>query len=231
MQSTAHHQLLDAVREYKMPVEASELLSAHKPLILCGVTAAGKDTIMRHIEEISEWRHVITHTTRMPRPSEENGKNYWFSTEIEMLDLLSNKEMIEAKAVHGTTVYGTSLTSFRKVLSENCKPILRIDFQGVLEVANGVPDLQAMFILPPSFEVWMERLEKRGHMSHIEKTQRLRSAQMELKEALRSRHFIFVVNREFPHTSNEILKGVTDGPTQHRNREIAQQLIDHVAHF
>lgn len=231
MQPTAHHQLLDAVRSYKMPSVADQLLSTNKPLILCGVTAAGKDTILKHIEQNSQWRHVVTHTTRKPRDGEANGENYWFVSEDEMLRLVLDQEMIETKAVHGKTVYGTSIKAYKSVLDQAHKPLLRIDIQGVLELANQIPDLQAAFILPPNFEVWMERLEKRGRMSHVEKVQRLRSAQTELKEALRSRHFIFVVNREFAVTSVEILKGVSDGLTQHRNRELAQQLIDHVAHF
>ncbi len=231
MQESVHYQLLEAVRTYKMPAEASELVLIHKPLILCGVTAAGKDTIMHHIEEISDWRHVITHTTRLPRSGDKTGVNYWFVDDKTMLDLLKENAMIEAKAVHGNTVYGTSIKAYEAVLARGSKPILQIDFQGVLEVANSIPDLKAMFILPPSFEVWMERLEKRGHMSHIEKIQRLKSAQIELKEALRSRHFTFVVNRDYIHTSTEILRGVTDGLTQHRNREIAQQLIDHISHY
>ena len=139
--------------------------------------------------------------------------------------------MIEAQAIHGETIYGTSITAYQSVIDQNYNPLLRIDIQGILELANQMPDVRAMFILPPSFEVWMERLEQRGRMSHVEKIKRLRSAQMELREALNSRHFIFVLNREYKITAREILNGATDGQTQYHNREVAQQLIDNIAHF
>jgi guanylate kinase len=214
-----------------MPAQAAELLTAHHPLIIAGVTAAGKDTILKYIEESTDWRHVITHTTRLPREGELNGKNYWFVSEDDMLKLLLDKAMIEAKAVHGNTVYGTSLKAYKTVLDLGQRPMLRIDIQGIGELTNKLPRLQAAFILPPSFEIWMERLDKRGHMSHVEKVQRLRSAQIELREALKSRHFIFIVNNDIIATAKELLSGATDARSQHDNRELALRLIDNIAHF
>jgi guanylate kinase len=231
MQPDTHKQLLELTQSYKMPASAAELLKQNKPLILAGVTAAGKDTILKQIEQSSEWRHSVTHTTRAPRADEQDGVNYWFVDEQQMLELLQSEKMIEAQAIHGETIYSTSIAAYQSVIDQNHNPLLRIDIQGILELANQIPDLQAMFILPPSFEVWMERLEKRGHMSHVEKIKRLRSAQMELREALKSRHFIFILNRDYQMTAKEILGGSSDGLTQHRNREVAQQLIDHIAHF
>lgn len=231
MAATLNHRLIESVRAYRMPADAAEILIKKPPLIISGVTAAGKDTVLRYIEQTTSWRHVVTHTTRELRMGESNGLNYWFVDEQAMLELLSQHKMIEAKLVHGNTVYGTSIEAYKKVLSEGYRPMLRIDIQGILELTNQLPRLRAVFILPPSFEIWMERLEKRGRMSHIEKIQRLKSAQSELKEAMGSRHFIFVVNREIPITAAELLSGATDGRTQYQNRELAKQLIDHIAHY
>ncbi len=231
MPPTLHHQLIEAVRGYKMPASATELLVQYKPLIISGVTAAGKDTILSYIESSSQWRHSVTHTTRSPRAGEVDGINYWFVNEESMLELLKNQSMIEAQTIHGNTVYGTSLKAYRDVLSQGHKPLLRIDIQGIKELTNHIPDLRATFILPPSFEEWMQRIERRGRMSHIEKIQRLRSAQTEIKEALLSRHFIFIVNKDVPTAASEIINSVTDGPTQHHNRELANRLIDSIAHY
>lgn len=230
-QQSLHYQLFEAVRSYKMPAIAAEIVVKHKPLVITGVTAAGKDTVLKYIEQTADFRHVITHTTRQLRPGEANGQNYWFVDDRQMLDLLDGQKMIEAKSVHGSTVYGTSIAAYRQVLDSGYKPMLRIDVQGTLELANQLPRLQASFILPPSFEIWMERLEKRGRMSHVEKAQRLKSAQVELKAAMNSRHFIFMVNREVSLTAAELIAGTTDARTQHHNRELAKQLIDHIAHY
>jgi len=74
----------------------------------------------------------------------------------------------------------------------------------------------------------MERLEKRGHMSHVERAKRIDSAKKELEAAIQNEHFIMVVNDELPRVTKEILDNITDIPSQQRNRELAQRLIDHI---
>ena len=103
-----------------------------------------------------------------------------------------------------------------------------IDVQGIEEIMQQVFNLKASFILPPSFEIWMERLARRGEMSYVERQKRLQSARMELERALNDEHFTLVVNHDVSQAAKEIMDGRTDASTQHRNRELAQQLIEHI---
>lgn len=227
MEDSLHSQLLAKVRSYKMPETAVKLLEQHPPLIIAGITASGKDAISTELEKIGHCKGVVTHTTRPKRPGEISGEHYWFVDESEMLRLLNEEAFIEAKAIHGETIYGPSLKAYQNVLNTGQKPLLAIDVQGVNEIIKKVPSSRPVFILPPSFSVWMERLGGRGAMSHVERSRRLRSAQKELEEALRNQRFMLIVNREIPSTAREILRGATDSRTQNENRLLIQQLIEH----
>ena len=145
-----------------------------------------------------------------------------------MLSLAGSQAFIEIKLIHDRQVSGSSVQAYRAVLSAGQKPMLRIDIQGVRDLRIRVPGIRPYFILPPSFEVWMERLDKRGHMSHVERVQRLHSARLELETAIEDEHFILLINDEIPRVAQEIVDGITDIPSQQRNRQLAHQLIDHI---
>jgi len=231
MEPTVYHRLLTAVREYRVPPEAIELLSAHKPLMIAGVTAAGKNSVSKYLSEASQWQHVITHTTRQPRANEQSGETYWFVDDEQMLGLMQNREMVEVKVVHGDTIYGTSIAAYKQIVQAGYKPLLIIDIQGAKTILEHVSGIQAVFLLPPSFEAWIERIDKRGAMSHVERSHRLRSARTEIEEAMGSRHFLLVVNHDVHTTAREILANITDPSRQHRTRELAAQLIEHTKSF
>lgn len=226
-----HNQLLDMVRQYQMPRAAIELLTAYPPLVLAGATASGKDAIAQRLETSSDWRLMVTHTTRPIRPGELNGKNHWFVSEAEMLALLEQAAFIEAKLLHNIQCMGSSITAYQAVIDGGKKPIMRIDIQGVETLLENGLAIRPFFILPPSFEVWMERLDKRGHMSHVERVHRLRSAELELEKAIRNDKFILVINDDVSRVSQEIIQGYTDAASQHSRRELAKQLIDHIKAF
>jgi guanylate kinase len=77
----------------------------------------------------------------------------------------------------------------------------------------------------------MQRLEKRGQMSSVEKASRLNSARLELEEALRQPRFILVTNYDIHRAAHEILGGTTDPRIQAQNRELAQTLISHIQSY
>jgi len=224
-------QLSEAVRAYTIPPAAAALLAQHEPVLIAGATASGKGSIADYLHQNSEFSHVITHTTRAPRTGEENGKDYWFVTEEQMLALLNANQMIEAKVIHNHAVYGASIESYQAVASSGRRPLLIIDVQGAEDIAKHVPDLHAVFLLPPNYEVWMERLDKRGAMSHVERSRRLQSARMEIEKATASRYFNLVVNRDINTTAQAIIANINNPQEQHRNRELAQQLSDHIRHY
>lgn len=224
-------ELHSAVSTYKMPDKAKQLIASGQLVVLCGVTASGKNTIANYLINHGNYEHVVSHTTRKPRQNhgifEVSGNEYWFVSPVEMLDLIRKDKFIEVKAIHGDTCYGTSIDAVESVLNAGKHPVMEIDVQGVLELTEIVPSLRPIFVLPPSYEVWMERLGTRGNMSDGEKERRLRSASMEIKTALDHPAFILEVNHEAKQSAAEIMRGLDGSPlAQQENRKLAEELME-----
>jgi guanylate kinase len=224
-------QLHGAVAAYKMPDNAKQLIGSGEVTVLCGVTAAGKNTISDYLASHGDYAHVVSHTTRQPRENhgvlEQSGKEYWFVSPAQMLELIQNQAFIEVKAVHGETCYGTSIAAVESVLKTGMHPVMEIEVQGVLELIEAVPNLRPLFILPPSYDVWMERLGTRGFISDGERERRLRSASMEIQTALDHPAFLLIANHEVEMTAAEIMKGIDPGfQSQAELRKLAEDLLE-----
>lgn len=222
-----------AVAAYAMPDPAKALISSGEVTLLCGVTASGKNTIANYLVDHGNYHHVVSHTTRLPRENhgvlEKNGKEYWFVSPEQMLELVEKKSFIEVKAIHGDTCYGTSIDAVKAVVESGMHPVMEIDVQGALELTEAVPGLRPLFILPPSYDVWMERLGSRGFISDGEKMRRLRSASMEIETALDHPAFLLTVNHEVELTAAEIIHGVDlSSGTQEKYRQLAKDLLESI---
>lgn len=226
MEQSIHSQLLEKVRVYTMPSAARELVAAHLPLIIAGITASGKNTVTQYIQDTTDYKQVVTHTTRQPRPGEVSTQNYHFISEEEMLKMMANKAFVEVQTIHGDTVYGISIAAYQGVANSGHKPLLIIDVQGVEEISRYVPELRPVFLLPANFDDWMSMLEKRGRMSHSERLRRMHSARAELEKVLQRENFFLVINRDVPSTAKDVLGGVHDHVSQHKARETARQLLE-----
>ncbi|HEY5549589.1 MAG TPA: hypothetical protein VIK37_00030 [Candidatus Saccharimonadales bacterium] len=225
-EQSIHSQLLEKVRDYRMPPAARDLLNAHLPLVIVGITASGKSSVTDYIKQTSDYRQVITHTTRQPRPGEVHGQHYYFISDEDMIKMMADEALVEVQTIHSHEVYGISLSAYQTVLKGGYKPLLIIDVQGVEEISQYVPKLRPVFLLPASFDEWMRMLEKRGRMSHAERLRRMHSAHAELEKVLEKEKFFFVTNRDVPSTARDILGDVHDHASQRRGRETAQLLID-----
>lgn len=225
---TVHHLLLDAVRNYQMPDAAEKLLEQTPPLIIAGVTASGKDSITNHMKDLADYEMVITHTTRPIRSGEQNGREYWFVNEEQMLQMINKQAFIDVKWIHNQQVSGPSIKVYSDVITGGKKPILIIEVQGIESLLDNGIDAHIVFILPPSFDEWMKRLEDRGHMSHTEKVHRLKSAELELDMALRNDRFQLIVNHSIQQVAKDIMSGAKDNKSQWEARELIKKLIDHI---
>jgi guanylate kinase len=224
-------QLHAVVAAYKMPQAGKIIVGSGEVTVLCGVTASGKNTISNYLVSHGEYAHVVSHTTRMPRENhgtlEQSGKEYWFVGPEQMLQMALEQKFIEVKAIHGETCYGTSIAAVQSVIDAGNHPVMEIDVQGALELTEAVPNLRPLFILPPSFDVWMERLGTRGFISDGEKERRLRSASMEIQTALEHKAFILTVNHEVEITAAEIMRGIdASEQTQSEHRKLAEDLLE-----
>lgn len=79
-----------------------------KVLVLCGPSGSGKSSLLRHLfEEFpDQFGFSVSHTTRSPRPGEQNGRHYHFTTKDEMEQAVARGEFLET-AVFSNNMYGT----------------------------------------------------------------------------------------------------------------------------
>lgn len=220
-----HTQLLTQVEGYKMPASAARLLNQQPPLIISAVTASGKNTVADYIISSTDFKETISHTTRLPRPGEINGEHYWFIDEAKMLRLVRAEAFVEIKAIHGETVYGTSIESYKNIITKGQRPLLIIDVQGVEEISRGLPELKPYFLLPPSYREWINRLHSRGVMTEGDKSERMSSAHRELQTVLDNPAYILVVNDKVEKTARKILSRRVDEKEQTKNRQLVKKLL------
>ena len=222
-----------AVDKYHMPEDAKEIIIKSGFLVLCGVTAAGKNTIVNYLLQHDNFGYVVSHTTRKPRENhgdlEKNGESYWFVDNATMLDLVQKQQFIEVKTVHSDT-YGTSIQSVKNVIDQGKRPIGEIDVQGALELVEAANQLRPVFVLPPSYDIWMERLGGRGSMTQGEKDRRFASAKKELELAINHPAFLLLVNNEVEQSAAEIMRGISSDPgTQEERRQLARDLLEYIS--
>ena len=131
-------------------------------VILSSPSGAGKTTLVKLLSKRNNFYISISHTTRKPRPTEADGKDYFFVTDQEFKRLIKNQEFLEYAKVFDN-YYGTSRTPVIQNLEKNQNVIFDIDWQGADQIKNKKMDykLITFFILPPSKKVLFERLSNR----------------------------------------------------------------------
>ena len=160
------------------------------PIVLSAPSGAGKTTIYRRLmAERSDIGYPVSCTTRPPRPGEVDGVDYHFLTPDAFERRRAAGDFAEYATVHGHS-YGTLRSEVQQVLSGGKHVIMDIDVQGAALFARAFPQSVLVFIIPPSIDVLVERLTRRGTESREVLLTRLRSAQGELHEVGRYHYIV-----------------------------------------
>jgi guanylate kinase len=153
-------------------------------LVLSAPTGGGKTTIARRLLAMDPGlRFSVSHTTRNPRPGETPGVDYHFVTPEAFDRMASRGEFLEWAEVHGHR-YGTHRSERAAAFAEGKGLVLDIDVQGGLQVKRADPLAVLIFILPPSLEVLIQRLQGRAGEPGFDLERRLATAETELELAI-----------------------------------------------
>ena len=130
--------------------------------ILSSPSGAGKTTLVKKISKNKNFSVSISHTTRLPRPKEKNGKDYFFVSKNYFKNLIKKKEFIEHAKVFDN-YYGSSKRLIIEKLKQGKNIVFDIDWQGTRQIKNKNLNykLVTIFILPPSKNELLKRLTKR----------------------------------------------------------------------
>jgi guanylate kinase len=159
-------------------------------------SGAGKSTLVNALlAQEPTIKLSISTTTRPPRPGEEHGREYFFTTNEDFIARADAGEFLEWAEVHGN-YYGTSRLFVEEQMRAGTDILLEIDWQGARQVKKQFPQAAGIFILPPSIAALEERLHKRGQDEPHVITRRLLAAGGEIAHAPEFEYAI--INEEFP---------------------------------
>jgi len=130
--------------------------------ILSSPSGAGKTTLVKKIVKNKNYSVSISHTTRFPRPTEKNGKDYYFVSKNKFKKLIKKREFLEHAKVFDN-YYGSSKKLVIEKLNKGKNIIFDIDWQGTRQIRNKnlKYKLVTIYILPPSKKELLNRLNKR----------------------------------------------------------------------
>jgi len=143
--------------------------------ILSSPSGAGKTTLTKKLAKNNlNFEISISHTTRKPRPSEVDGKDYYFVKKDDFNTLIKNNDFFEHARIFDN-YYGTRKEPVVNSLSKGKDVLFDIDWQGTQQLKN-IKELSLItfFILPPNIKVLRNRLLNRheGHVKLIEERMR-----------------------------------------------------------
>jgi len=146
-------------REKDWIVDMSKL----RPVVMCGPSGVGKGTLINRLmaDFPGRFGFSVSHTTRAPRPGEEDGVHYNFVEKADMEADIAAGKFLEYAHVH-ENIYGTSLAAVEAVAEKGRVCVLDIDVQGAEIVKKSSLDAVFVFVSPPSMEELEARLRGRG---------------------------------------------------------------------
>ena len=131
-------------------------------IAVTGPSGSGKTSVCKALlETFPQLRFSVSLTTRPPRPTEADGKDYHFVTEAEFRDRIDRGDLIEWAENFGQ-LYGTSRETMEAALRDGHDLLLDVDTRGARALKKAWPGGIFVFVIPPSIEELERRLRGRG---------------------------------------------------------------------
>ncbi|HVY01352.1 MAG TPA: guanylate kinase [Candidatus Nanoarchaeia archaeon] len=174
----------------------------YRSLIITGPSGAGKDKLWDAYTNGKErFSKLITCTTRPIRQGEVHGREYYFLSLEEFLDLQKRGEMLE-HAINYGNLYGSTFAELNRVSCTGKIPFFKVDVQGAKILRERVPSPYTLFVNPPSIEVLRQRLIGRNSETVESLERRMTAAIEEMKYASSCNHTL--INDSFPQALEEL---------------------------
>jgi guanylate kinase len=149
--------------------------------IISAPSGSGKSTLVNEVRRLVPGLDFsVSYTTRAPRGSEQNGREYFFVSRADFTAMIRRGEFLEHAEVFGKNLYGTSRRFLREATQKNHDLVLDIDVQGAKQIREQLPDAVSIFILPPDRQTLEWRLRNRSEDDEDVIQRRLVTARREI---------------------------------------------------
>jgi guanylate kinase len=153
-------------------------------IVISGPSGVGKDSVLRTMKTRGlPFHFVVTTTTRMPRPEEVNGRDYFFVSKEEFARMIENDEFFEYAIVY-KDYKGNSKKQVHDALVCGQDVVMRLDVQGAATVRKLAPEAVLIFLTTQSEKELVDRLKSRKTDTSEDLSLRIATAQQELKRAV-----------------------------------------------
>src|ERR1700719_4190770 len=200
-----------------------------KPLIfiISAPSGSGKSTLVNELlKSVRELDFSISYTTRAPRGSEVNGKQYYFVSRAEFEKMVREDEFLEYAEFDGN-YYGTARRFLRGAEDKGHDLLLDIDVQGAAQIQEKIPDATSVFILPPDRKTLAERLRKRGEDRDEVIERRLMAASREIQNY--NRYNYILVNNVLDESAAVLRAVVRSERLQRSGKKLSDEEAEIVA--
>jgi guanylate kinase len=189
--------------------------------IVSAPSGSGKSTLVSELfKMVSHLDFSISYTTRPPRGSEQNGKEYFFVTREEFENMIAAGEFLEHAEVFGN-YYGTAWRFLREAEAHGNDLLLDIDVQGAKQIKEAIPEAVSIFILPPDREKLEWRLRHRGLDSESVIRRRLDTARREIENY--SKYDYILVNNLLEQSADQLKDIVLAQRLQRGRAELSEE--------
>ncbi len=193
--------------------------------IISAPSGAGKSSLIRAYlaqENHHPAKVSISHTTRKPRPGEQQGEHYYFVDNQEFESLIEQNAFVEYAHVFDH-YYGTSRAEIEQSLMQGINVFLDIDWQGAKQVRQQMPESKSIFILPPSLKELENRLIKRGQDDAQVISKRMHKAQSEISHY--NEYDYVIINDDFDESLRSLNAIMTSASLEQSKQAIAHQQL------
>ncbi|MGC2301407.1 MAG: guanylate kinase [Acidobacteriaceae bacterium] len=186
--------------------------------IISAPSGSGKSTLVNQLRSlVSGLEFSVSWTTRGPRGSEQESREYHFTTREHFEEMIRNGEFLEYADVFGN-YYGTALSTLREAFSSGRDLLLDIDVQGASQIRAKMPEAVSIFLMPPSPEILAMRLRNRsraeGSVREEDIERRLARARQEIENY---REYGYILVNDILDRAVEEMEAIVAAERIHRN--------------
>ena len=173
-------------------------------VVVTGTSGAGKGTLEKILLERMPdvFELAVSATTRARRPSEQDGREYYFISENVFEQRVQEDEFLEYVDLPWGARSGTLRSEIDRIQGHGRVPLLDLETDGAIRVKETIPGAVTIFVDAPTFEELERRLRERATESSGEIQVRLDLARKQREQ--RDRFDYLVVNDDVGRAGNEL---------------------------